>query len=168
MKATLRAICIIVLSMVLKTTIVYPCTGNTLKPKDGGIQNPGDCDGSKGYTWSVVKNRCINIVETGTAFSAFDANTGKTDSEKSAYVVLSDDKLKAEVFFSYSTDKPIVMDAKPIVEGETMPVIFENKTEMLKIRFYKDAYHILYKDEIRYIQHYSISEGLGFELNNPR
>lgn len=154
--------------MVLKTTTVYPCTNITLKPKDGGIQNPGDCNGLKGFAWSVVKNNCINIVETGTAFSAFDAKTGATDSVKTAYVVLSDDKLKAEVFFSYSTDKPIVMKAKPIVEGETMPVIFENKTEMLKIRFYKDTYHILYKDEIRYIQHYSITEGLGLKLNKPR
>ncbi len=134
----------------------------------GDVLNPGNCIGLKGYAWSAVKNGCINIAETGTAFSAYDAKTGATDSSQSAYVVLSDDKLKAEVFFSYPTDKPIVMEAKPILQGETMPVIFENTTEMIKLRYYKDAYHILYQDEIKYIQHYSVNEGLGLKLNNPR
>ncbi len=132
----------------------------------GNVQKPGDCNDLQGYAWSVVKNSCINFVETGSVFSAYNAKTGTTDSGKSAFVVLSDDKQKAEVFFSYPTDKPIVLKAKPVREGETMPVIFENKSEKLKIRFYKDTYHILYHDEIRYIQHYSSNEGLGFNLNN--
>lgn len=134
----------------------------------GDVQNPDDCTGLNGYAWAVVKNSCINIVETGTSFSAYDSKTGATDSSKSAYVVLSDDKLKAEVFFPSPTDKPIVMDALPKLEGETMPVIFENKNEKLKIRYYKDEYQILYQDEIRYIQHYSINEGLGHYLKNIR
>jgi choloylglycine hydrolase len=132
----------------------------------GDPKHPADCTGLKGHAWSVIKNRCINVVETGTAFPSYDAKTGATDSGKPAYVVLSDDKLKAEVFFGLTTDKPIVMAAQPTMEGETRPVIFENKTEMVKIRYYKDAYHILYQDEIRYVQPYSTKEGLGLKLNN--
>jgi choloylglycine hydrolase len=130
----------------------------------GDSLNPDGCNGLKGFAWSVVKSRCINIVGSGAAFAAYEVKTGATDPDNTAYVVLSDDKQKAEIFFSFPTDKPIVMEAQPIIEGETMPVIFENKSEMLKIRYYKDEYHILYENEIIYIQHYSIDEGLGLKL----
>jgi choloylglycine hydrolase len=133
----------------------------------GDVQNPANCIGLKGYAWSVVKNQCIRFAEKGTAFFAYNPKTGASDSDEFAYVVISDDKLKAEVFFSFLTDKPIVMDAQHVTEGEIMPVLFENRTELLKIRFYKDVYQILYNNEVRFIHPWSSAEGLGYELKKP-
>ncbi len=40
------------------------------------------------------------------------------------------------------------MDSPAVEEGETMPLLFENKTEFLALRYYKDKYLLLCKDEI--------------------
>jgi hypothetical protein len=122
------------------------------------------CKGSAGYTWSVVKNKCIRIFEEGTPFVSYEPGTGAIDSTQVAFVVLSDDLSKAEVFFG-NTDKPVVMESLDVMEGETMPVLFENKSEMLALRYYRDSYQLLYRDEIRYLQNYNSAEGLGAILN---
>jgi len=125
----------------------------------GADKDVHGCIGSAGYTWSVVKDSCIRPFETGARFISYDAGTGVEDSAKAAFVVLSKDQLKAEAFFG-ATDKPVVMDAVNVMEGETMPVLFENKTELVKLRYYRDSYQLLYKDTIRYIQLYAADNGL--------
>jgi hypothetical protein len=130
----------------------------------GADKDSHGCIGSAGYTWSVVKDTCIRLFESGTRFTAYDPRTGNTDSTQSAFIVLANDQRRAEAFFG-STDKPIVMDAVPVMEGETMPILFENKTELVKLRYYKDSYQILYQDSIRYIQSYQTPNGLGSLLN---
>jgi hypothetical protein len=131
----------------------------------GNDRNPHDCIGSAGYTWSVVKNRCIRIFEEGSPFFSYDQSSGAIDSTQVAYVVLSDDLSKAEVFFG-NTDKPVVMDSLVVQEGETMPVLFENKIELLALKYYKDKYLLLYKDEIKYLQTYDEGEGLAALLKH--
>ncbi len=128
-------------------------------PIVGEDKDPHGCIGSAGYTWSVVKDSCIRLFESGTRFISYDQVTGVEDSTKTAFVVLSNDQLKAEAFFD-ATDKPIIMDAVAVLEGETMPVLFENKTELVKLRYYRDSYQLLYKDTIRYIQLYAADNGL--------
>jgi hypothetical protein len=134
-------------------------------PLVGADRDAKGCIGSAGYTWSVVKDSCIRIWEVGTPFVRYEAATGVMDSSTVAYVVLSEDKQKAEVFFG-ATDKPVVMNALPVMEGETMPVLFENKTEMVKMRSHRDIYQLLYMDSVRYIQHYDAARGLGKWLSN--
>jgi len=56
------------------------------------------------------------------------------------------------------------MEASIVIEGETMPILFENKTEMVKLRYYRDTYQLLYKDTIRYIQNYNTDNGLKIML----
>jgi hypothetical protein len=125
----------------------------------GADKDTHGCIGSAGYTWSVVKDSCIRPFESGTRFISYDAGTGVEDSTNAAFVVLSNDQLKAEAFFG-ATDKPIVMDAVTVMEGETMPILFENTTELVKLRYYRDSYQLLYKDTIRYIQLYAADNGL--------
>jgi hypothetical protein len=126
----------------------------------GNDRDPHGCIGSAGYTWSVAKNKCIRTFEEGSRFFTYDQRTGAIDSTQVAYVVLSDDLSKAEVFFG-NADKPVVMDSLAVKEGETMPFLFENKAELLALKYYKDKYLLLYKDEIRYLQTYDESEGLA-------
>ena len=129
------------------------------KPIVGADKDAHGCIGSAGYSWSVVKDSCIRPFESGTRFISYDAGTGVEDSTKAAFVVVSNDQLKAEAFFGV-TDKPVVMDAIKEMEGETMPILFENKTELVKLRYYRDSYQLLYKDTIRYIQLYAADKGL--------
>ena len=131
----------------------------------GNDRDPHGCIGSAGYTWSVVKNKCIRIFEEGTPFFSYNQRSGAIDSTQVAYVVLSDDLSKAEVFFG-NADKPVVMDSLAVKEGETMPFLFENKAELLALKYYKDKYLLLYKDEIRYIQTYKEDEGLAALLKH--
>lgn len=125
----------------------------------GGDRDEKGCIGSAGYTWSTVKDTCIRIFEEGTPFIQYEMTTGATDSSIVAYVVLSADRQQAEAFFG-TTDKPIVMDAIPVMEGETMPVWFENKTERIKLRSYRDVYQLLYLDTVRYVQYNDFEKGM--------
>jgi hypothetical protein len=126
----------------------------------GGDKGVYGCVSSAGYTWSVVRDSCIRVFEVGTPFVRYDVNTGLTDSLDVAYLTLSDDGFRAEVFFG-PTDKPIVMDALPLFEGETMPVLYENVTERLKVRSHRDTYQLLFLDTVRYLQYYNAEKGLG-------
>lgn len=126
----------------------------------GADKSEQGCIGSAGYTWSVVKNSCVRVFEVGSPFIKYDVATGITDSSTVAYVILSKDKQKVEVFFG-TTDKPVVMDALLVMEGETMPVLFENNIEMIKLRSHRDTYQLLYMDTIRYLQHFDINKGMG-------
>lgn len=126
----------------------------------GADRDEHGCIGSAGYTWSVVKDSCIRVFETGSPFEKYDVATGAIDSLTVAFVVLSDDKQRAEAFFGTS-DKPIIMEALPVMEGETMPILFENKNEMLKIRSYRDIYQLVFLDTVRYVQYYDAEKSLG-------
>lgn len=126
----------------------------------GADRDEHGCIGSAGYTWSVVKDSCIRVFEEGTPFVKYDVATGVIDSTTVAYVVPSEDKKRAEVFFG-TTDKPVVMDALPVMEGETMPVLFENKAEMVKLRSQRDTYQLLYQDTVRYVQYFNAENGMG-------
>lgn len=48
-----------------------------------------------------------------------------------------------------------------MMEGETMPVLFENKTGMVKLRSHKDTYQMLFLDTVRYLQYYDVENGMG-------
>ncbi|RYC68854.1 MULTISPECIES: hypothetical protein [Spirosoma] len=132
----------------------------------GNDVDPSGCKGSAGYTWSAVKKKCIRFFEEGTPFEKYES-TAPENPVTTAYVVLSDDHSKAEVFFG-ETDKPAVLEKKEVVEGETMPILFENEDEQLKIRFYKDTYQILFQDSIRFTQDYSFKNGLAEKLEKTK
>ena len=147
---------LLIFSMVACQSVSNP---NKTKPDStkqfvGADKDKRGCIGSAGYTWSVAKGSCIRIFEDGNPFVKYDLATGIVDSSAVAYVVLSNDKKKAEVFFG-GTDKPVLMDALPVIEGETMPVLFENTIEQIKLRSHRYTYQLLYRDTIRYLQKYS-------------
>jgi hypothetical protein len=131
----------------------------------GNDRDPNGCIGSAGYTWSEARKECIRIFESGTEFVTYEAATGAMDSTKVAYVVLSKDKPQAEVFYG-GTDKPVLMDALSVQEGETMPKLFENKTEKVDLIYYKDVYILRYQEKPTHTQSWASDSGLGKELKN--
>ena len=75
--------------------------GNKI-PQDSPMITGGDadehgCRGSAGYTWSVVKNECIRIFESGIRLNA---KAAKLDKTLSAFVVFKSetDDAQAEIF----------------------------------------------------------------------
>ncbi|MCL6259305.1 hypothetical protein M3O96_09415 [Aquiflexum sp. TKW24L] len=131
----------------------------------GSDKDPNGCIGSAGYTWSEAKKDCIRIFESGTSFVTYDAATGVMDSTKVAYVVLADDKSQAEVFYG-GTDKPILLEAVAVMEGETMPKLFENNIELVDLIYYRDSYILRYQEKPTHMQAWSADSGLGKELFN--
>lgn len=128
--------------------------------KAGADKDAHGCIGSAGYTWSVVKDSCIRPFEAGTKFINYGSNT---DSSQAAHVLLSKDKTKAEVFFAL-TDKPAVLDAVAVMEGDIAPILFENKTEMVDIISRKEVYYIRFKNDPKFSQQADISNGLSILL----
>lgn len=55
------------------------------------------CVKEAGYKWSILKNDCIRVVDEGFRLNPID-NLSNLEASNSAYVLLNDDKLKAEVF----------------------------------------------------------------------
>jgi hypothetical protein len=127
----------------------------------GSDRSAEGCIGSAGYVWSVVRDSCIRPFEEGSPFFAYNPATGAVDSTSAIYFVLSTPAGRAELFFG-PTEKPAIMDALKTMEGETMPVLYESKTELVKLRYYRDSYQILYQDSIRYIQFAGAPKGLRF------
>ncbi len=139
--------------LLVSVLLASACTSNKssdLKTKEtlvnqlkaGADVDANGCKGSAGYQFSIVKNRCIRVWEEGIRFE--EINPTKTGNQpKVAFVIFSDDKKKAEVQFG-GTDKPVILEKQKVVEGETQPVYFENKMEMITIDFAKHIYWINY------------------------
>ncbi|MFY7810301.1 MAG: hypothetical protein ACOVQ2_01085 [Flavobacterium sp.] len=113
----------------------------------GEDKDPNGCITSAGFTWSQVKNKCIQPFTDGLAFEEYMPEAGKSTS--AAYVVLSDDKSKAEIFWG-GTDKPALLTKANVVEGDIAPILYENKTEMVNIQRNKDGFNILYNGKVVY------------------
>ena len=66
-------------------------------PMVGGDSDAHGCKASAGYTWSVVKNECIRIFETGIRL---EAKAKDLDKSLSAFVVFKSDEAddKAELY----------------------------------------------------------------------
>ena len=66
-------------------------------PMVGGDSDAHGCKASAGYTWSVVKNECIRIFESGVRL---DAKAKDLDKSLSAFIVFKSDEAndKAELY----------------------------------------------------------------------
>ena len=67
-------------------------------PIVGGDSDAHGCKGSAGYTWSVVKNECIRIFESGIRLNPKSQGSDRT---MSAFIVFKSDMddAQAELFF---------------------------------------------------------------------
>lgn len=79
----------------------------------GGDRDAHNCIGSAGYTWSAVQNACIRVWEAGIALLPVSE---KQSASVAAYVVLSADGAKAELFVPVKT-APAVLERSFTQEG---------------------------------------------------
>jgi hypothetical protein len=92
---------IILTYFVLLTLASFAQTTDVKPPMVGGDRDAHGCIGSAGYQWSVVKNECIRVFETGIRLEPKGA---KIDKNLSAFVVFKSDtdEQKAELFLPNS------------------------------------------------------------------
>ena len=77
--------------------LLSACAGGKAPADKQMVGNDKDehgCIGSAGYVWSEVRNDCIRLFENGVAVKSID------NADEVAYVVLSQDSLKAQLFYS--------------------------------------------------------------------
>lgn len=135
----------------------------TTAPIVGNDKDEHGCEKTAGFKWSELKNKCIQPFKEGTQFEENDPEKGK--STEAAYVVVSDDKSKAEVFWS-KTEKSIILNKVKLVEGETEPIIFENKSEKIDIKNVKNQYLINFDGKSIYFSEYSEKDGFNTKYNH--
>ena len=91
------------------------------------------CKTSAGFTWSEMKQQCIRIWEEGVAFEPVDT----TDPDQWAFVVFSDDKPLAELYWG---DQRVVLDVQPAEEGDISPLVMKNTAKGIEVLRTKDVF----------------------------
>ena len=112
----------------------------------GADRDAHGCIASAGYQWSAMLGECIRLFERGIRFERYDA---KASEPQSIFVVLSADRQQAEIFFAPS-DKPAILNAQKVLEGDIMPTLYQNKAEGLSILRAKDQFYIRYQGQLIY------------------
>lgn len=100
----------------------------------------------KGGTWYDETQQCIRPFEQGIAFTRSDHNSAEP---QTAYVYLSENLQQAEVFFA-TTDKPIILQAVTVTEGDTTPVLYKNDIEQIDIINVKEIFYLRYQHQAIY------------------
>jgi hypothetical protein len=83
----------------------------------GADSDEHGCKGSAGYTWSVVKNECIRIFESGIRL---DAKAPDIDKTTSAFVVFKSetDEAQAELYLPTSKTSILLAQDKKVGSGK--------------------------------------------------
>jgi len=107
-------------------------------PMVGGDQDAHGCKGSAGYTWSVVKNECIRIFESGVRLDPKAPNLDKT---LSAFVVFKSEQndAQAEIFMPTSKESILLKKAQDNGAGTW-------KNDALTLKQWKGMYTLEGKD----------------------
>ena len=83
-------------------------------PMVGNDSDEHGCKGSAGYTWSVVKNECIRVFESGIRLEAKAADVDKTTS---AFIVFKSETADAQAELYLPTEKKSILLAKDKKDG---------------------------------------------------
>ena len=99
------------------------------------------CLGRAGYTWSVVREKCVRVFDVGRRLEPV-TNQNNTDFEKSMFFLLSDDGLTAEVYFPSSaypiflkriqTDGPWLSEEHKLSFDNDLFTFYENEKPLFK------------------------------------
>ena len=76
--------------------------------KVGTDKDGHGCTGSPGYTWSEIKNDCIEVFNEGFRLNPVALEKGKEG--VSAFVLMNNDQSKVELFLPDSTSRSILLD----------------------------------------------------------
>ncbi len=99
-----------------KTNATVDSTAVAKAPMVGNDLDKHGCKGSAGYSWSVAKNDCIQVFNTGVRLEPQDRMLNQT---LSAFVVFANDEkeneFEVEIFLPSIKDSTIIL--KPIKNG---------------------------------------------------
>jgi hypothetical protein len=114
MKKLVLAICVVLLwscNQKAEMQEPKPIESKSVAPKPVGSDlDSHGCKASAGYTWSTLRNECVRIFEAGTRLDPVEPNG------MSAFVMLDEKQLKAEVF--------TLLEKQPIMLNQQKPGIY--------------------------------------------
>jgi len=139
----------VALVVLLVTMLSYNATAQDITGND---RDEHGCIASAGYTWSVVKNECIRVFESGSEFLAYGSNK---EEAFACFVVVSKDRKQAEVFL------PSVQGSVLLKACNKKKTIFENNEKLVRIDFSDNKYLIVVKNEAIFAQTHSKGEGFA-------
>jgi hypothetical protein len=117
------------------------------------------CDAAEGFVWSAVRKTCIQPWQVGAQFTPSDPKTG---GQRVAFVVLSDDRVKAEVFFTGRP--PVTLNATLYRRDDPVRILYTNADHSVELLFEKDKFFVAEDGKTSFVQPYSTTSGLGAVL----
>ena len=144
----------------------HSSTAQPATPAAGGDKDAHGCMASAGYTWSPLRGQCIRIFEAGLAFAPSGDNPDQT---LQAFVVMpepgSTPAQKAELHLP-GAGQPTPLQAVPVPEGETRPVVLENKSAGVQIEYSRDDYLLNLHGRPMFVRHGQDNTRLDALLSN--
>jgi hypothetical protein len=144
----------------------HPSTAQPASPTAGGDKDAHGCLASAGYTWSPLRAACIRIFETGVAFAPSDDNPDQT---LQAFVVMplpaNTPPQEAELYLP-GQSAPMPLQAVRVPEGETQPVVLQNKAAGVEIEYVRDDYLLRLQGKLVFVRHGQDNAPLDALLGN--
>lgn len=109
--------------------------------------------------WSDVRKTCIQPWQVGAQFTPSDPKTG---GQRIAFVVLSDDRAKAEVFFTGRP--PVTLNATLYRRDDPVRILYTNPDHSVELCFENDKFFVAEDGKMSFVQPYSTNSGLGAVL----
>lgn len=97
----------------------------------GATRDEHGCLASGSYSWSELKQDCIRAFEIAHRLNPIEVS--ESEAVSSAFILFSDDKLRAEVFFPQEDQKNVILDRKEESVYEKDGYKFDEKTYILSI-----------------------------------
>jgi len=130
--------------------LAFHLVSTAQETRPGADRSSHGCQGSAGYTWSVVRGSCIRLFEVGLAFAPEPLPVN--GAVHLAYVVFGPPVgnviKRAEVFIP-GEDRPIPLQIQQNLEGDTRPTLLINTAKKVRVFRSRDD-HILEFRAVRY------------------
>lgn len=97
----------------------------------GATRDEHGCLASGAYTWSELKQDCIRAFEIGHRLNPLEVSEG--EAVTSAFIIFSDDKLRAEIFLPQDDKENIILDRNEEFIYEKNGYEFDEKTYVLSV-----------------------------------
>ena len=131
----------------------HPPTAQATLPVTGSDKDAHGCIASAGYSWSPLRGECIRIFEVGLAFTPSDEGPKQT---QQAFVVMpaqgASAPRQAELYLPGHSE-PLLLQAVPVPEGETHPVVLQNEPAGVEIEYARDDYLLYIKGQLAFHRH---------------
>lgn len=130
--------------------------GSAAERATGQDADAHGCIASAGYVWSEARQACIRVWEAGAQFTPADQKSGDT---RVAFVVLSKDRVKAEVFFTGRP--PVLLNATVYRRDDPLRILYTTADHTVELYFENEKFFIAENGRATFSEPYSVTTGLG-------